>query len=95
MALALAACCGHPDTRALQARGIAASPADRARRPGTTLAPEEKLSHALMHKMPSLLEYKSITALDISEVDTILVEDPDPPTARSAPRKSGRDRCCR
>jgi 4-hydroxybenzoyl-CoA reductase alpha subunit len=37
-----------------------------------------KLSGALVHKMPSLLEYKSITALDMPEMETILVEDPDP-----------------
>jgi 4-hydroxybenzoyl-CoA reductase subunit alpha len=37
-----------------------------------------KLSSALVHKIPSLLEYKSLTSLDMPEVDTILVEDPDP-----------------
>jgi len=37
-----------------------------------------KLSHALVHKAPSMLEYKSPTALDMPEVDTVLVEDPDP-----------------
>jgi 4-hydroxybenzoyl-CoA reductase subunit alpha len=37
-----------------------------------------KLSSALVHKMPSLLEYKSITSLDMPEMDTVLVEDPDP-----------------
>ncbi|HTP95543.1 MAG TPA: molybdopterin cofactor-binding domain-containing protein [Burkholderiales bacterium] len=37
-----------------------------------------KLSHALVHKMPSMLEYKSLTALDMPEVETLLVEDPDP-----------------
>jgi CO/xanthine dehydrogenase Mo-binding subunit len=37
-----------------------------------------KLSSALVHKIPSLLEYKSLTALDMPEVETILVEDPDP-----------------
>src|SRR5580765_7917393 len=37
-----------------------------------------KLSHALVHKIPSLLEYKSLTSLDMPEVDTTLVEDPDP-----------------
>jgi 4-hydroxybenzoyl-CoA reductase alpha subunit len=37
-----------------------------------------KLSAALVLKMPSLLEYKSITALDMPEMETILVEDPDP-----------------
>jgi 4-hydroxybenzoyl-CoA reductase subunit alpha len=38
----------------------------------------EKLSSALVHKMPSMLEYKSLTALDMPEVDVALVEDPDP-----------------
>jgi 4-hydroxybenzoyl-CoA reductase alpha subunit len=37
-----------------------------------------KLSNALVHKIPSLLEYKSLTSLDMPEVETILVEDPDP-----------------
>jgi len=37
-----------------------------------------KLSGALVHKIPSLLEYKSLTSLDMPEVDTILIEDPDP-----------------
>ncbi len=35
-----------------------------------------KLSHALVHKIPSLLEYKSLTSLDMPEVDTVLIEDP-------------------
>jgi CO/xanthine dehydrogenase Mo-binding subunit len=37
-----------------------------------------KLSSALVHKIPSLLEYKSLTSLDMPEIDCILVEDPDP-----------------
>ncbi|HET7200867.1 MAG TPA: molybdopterin cofactor-binding domain-containing protein, partial [Burkholderiales bacterium] len=37
-----------------------------------------KLSGALVHKIPSLLEYKSLTSLDMPEVFTDLVEDPDP-----------------
>jgi 4-hydroxybenzoyl-CoA reductase subunit alpha len=37
-----------------------------------------KLSNALVHKIPSMLEYKSLTSLDMPEVETILVEDPDP-----------------
>ena len=37
-----------------------------------------KLSNALVHKIPSLLEYKSPTSLDMPEVITELVEDPDP-----------------
>jgi 4-hydroxybenzoyl-CoA reductase alpha subunit len=37
-----------------------------------------KLSSALVHKFPSLLEYKSPTSLDMPEVETIFVEAPDP-----------------
>src|SRR5258708_21908600 len=37
-----------------------------------------KLSSALVHKIPSLLEYKSLTSLDMPEADTVLIEDPDP-----------------
>jgi 4-hydroxybenzoyl-CoA reductase subunit alpha len=37
-----------------------------------------RLSHALVHKFPSMLEYKSPTALDMPEVFTELVEHPDP-----------------
>jgi 4-hydroxybenzoyl-CoA reductase subunit alpha len=37
-----------------------------------------RLSHALVHKFPSLLEYKSPTTLDMPEIYTDLVEDPDP-----------------
>ena len=37
-----------------------------------------KLSQALVHKIPSMLEYKSLTALDMPEVDVVLIEDPDP-----------------
>jgi len=37
-----------------------------------------KLSHALVHKFPSMLEYKSPTTLDMPEVFTELVEHPDP-----------------
>jgi len=38
----------------------------------------EKLSSALVHKIPSMLEYKSLTALDMPEVDVAIVEYPDP-----------------
>src|SRR5260370_18431907 len=38
----------------------------------------KKLSHALVHKFPSILEYKSPTSLDMPEVFTELVEEPDP-----------------
>ena len=37
-----------------------------------------RLSHALVHKFPSMLEYKSPTTLDMPEVFTELVEHPDP-----------------
>src|SRR5437773_2422645 len=37
-----------------------------------------KLSHALVHKFPSILEYKSPTSLDMTEVITELIEEPDP-----------------
>lgn len=36
------------------------------------------LSSSLVHKHPSVLEYKSPTFLDMPEVTTYLVEDPDP-----------------
>jgi 4-hydroxybenzoyl-CoA reductase alpha subunit len=38
----------------------------------------EKLSGALVHRAPSMLDYKSLTALDMPEVEVALVEDPDP-----------------
>ena len=38
----------------------------------------KRLSHALVHKFPSILEYKSPTSLDMPEVFTELVEEPDP-----------------
>jgi 4-hydroxybenzoyl-CoA reductase subunit alpha len=37
-----------------------------------------RLSHALVHKFPSMLEYKSPTSMDMPEIFTDLVEDPDP-----------------
>ena len=37
-----------------------------------------KLSRALVHKIPSLLEYKSITSLEMPDMDTVLIEEPDP-----------------
>jgi 4-hydroxybenzoyl-CoA reductase alpha subunit len=37
-----------------------------------------RLSHALVHKFPSMLEYKSPTTMDMPEVITELVEHPDP-----------------
>ena len=37
-----------------------------------------RLSHALVHKFPSILEYKSPTSLDMPEIVTELVEEPDP-----------------
>jgi 4-hydroxybenzoyl-CoA reductase alpha subunit len=38
----------------------------------------EKLSNALVHKIPSMLEYKSLTSLDMPEVEVALIEEPDP-----------------
>jgi len=38
----------------------------------------EKLSGALVHKFPSILEYKSPTTWEMPEVITELIEDPDP-----------------
>ena len=37
-----------------------------------------RLSAALVHQAPSMLEYKSPATLDMPEVETILVEDPEP-----------------
>jgi len=37
-----------------------------------------KLSGALVHKFPSMLEYKSLTTHDMPEVVTDLIEDPEP-----------------
>ena len=37
-----------------------------------------RLSHALVHKFPSLLEYKSPTTLEMPEITIDLIEHPDP-----------------
>jgi 4-hydroxybenzoyl-CoA reductase alpha subunit len=37
-----------------------------------------RLSHALVHRTPSILEYKSPTTLEMPEVTTYFVEEPDP-----------------
>ena len=37
-----------------------------------------RLSGALVHKFPSMLEYKSPTTLDMPEIVTDLIEEPDP-----------------
>ncbi len=37
-----------------------------------------KLSGALVHRIPSMLDYKSLTSLDMPEVEVALIEDPDP-----------------
>lgn len=37
-----------------------------------------RLSGAFLHKIPSMLEYKSPTTLDVPPIETILIEDPDP-----------------
>src|SRR5229473_3143476 len=39
---------------------------------------QKRLSHALVHKFPSILEYKSPTSLDMPDVVTELIEEPDP-----------------
>jgi CO/xanthine dehydrogenase Mo-binding subunit len=38
----------------------------------------QRLSGALVHRNPSLLEYKSLTAHDMPEIIVDLIEDPDP-----------------
>ena len=38
----------------------------------------KKLSHALVHKFPSILEYKSPTSLDMPDIVTEFIEEPDP-----------------
>jgi 4-hydroxybenzoyl-CoA reductase subunit alpha len=38
----------------------------------------KRLSHALVHKFPSILEYKSPTSMDMPEVITEFIETPDP-----------------
>jgi 4-hydroxybenzoyl-CoA reductase subunit alpha len=38
----------------------------------------EKLSGALVHRAPSMLDYKSLSALDMPEVEVALIENPDP-----------------
>jgi 4-hydroxybenzoyl-CoA reductase subunit alpha len=38
----------------------------------------KKFSHVLVHKFPSILEYKSPTSLDMPDVVTELIEEPDP-----------------
>jgi 4-hydroxybenzoyl-CoA reductase subunit alpha len=38
-----------------------------------------KLSGALVHRTPSMLDYKSLTSLDMPEVEVFLVEDPGDP----------------
>jgi CO/xanthine dehydrogenase Mo-binding subunit len=38
----------------------------------------QKLSGALVHKFPSMLEYKSPTSQDMPEIVTVLVENPEP-----------------
>jgi CO/xanthine dehydrogenase Mo-binding subunit len=38
----------------------------------------EKLSGALVHRAPSMLDYKSLTSLDMPDVEVALIENPDP-----------------
>ncbi len=52
------------------------------------------LSSALVHKHPSVLEYKSPTFGDMPPVTTYLIEDPDPQGPFGAGRRSARGRCC-
>ena len=54
-----------------------------------------RLSHALVHKFPSMLEYKSPTTLDMPRGRHLPRRGPGSRTARSAPRRSARGRCCR
>jgi len=37
-----------------------------------------RLSHALVHKFPSMLEYKSPTTMEMPEIITYFIEDPEP-----------------
>ena len=37
-----------------------------------------RLSHALVHKFPSMLEYKSPTTMEMPEIVTYFIEDPEP-----------------
>jgi len=37
-----------------------------------------RLSHALVHQAPSMLEYKTPASLDMPEIESILVESPEP-----------------
>lgn len=39
---------------------------------------EEQFFRDNLHKFPSMLEYKSPTTLEMCEVETVLIEDPDP-----------------
>ncbi len=43
----------------------------------TFRAPPRRLSNALLHKAPSFLEYKSLTPLEMPDVEVYLVEEPD------------------
>ena len=54
---------------------------------------EEQVFRKGVHKIPSLLEYKSPTTLETPEIHTILVETDDP-EGPSAPRRRGRGRSC-
>jgi 4-hydroxybenzoyl-CoA reductase subunit alpha len=39
---------------------------------------EYRENRGVVHKIPSMLEYKSPTTLDMCDVETLLIEDPDP-----------------
>ena len=47
----------------------------------------------VVHKVPSMLEYKSPTTMEMCDVKTYLIEDPDPNGPYGA-KEVGRDRCC-
>lgn len=54
----------------------------------------KRLSNALVHKFPSMLEYKSLTFEEMPPVTSYIIEDPDP-NGPSAPRGSAKAHCCR
>src|ERR1700694_5953074 len=48
------------------------------------MAYRDDVNDNVVHKFPSLLEYKSPTTMEMPEVETFLVEDPDPNGAYGA-----------
>ena len=55
--------------------GLGRSADGRAR---SSVACPKRLSRALVHKAPSILEYKSPTTHDMPDVEVMLIEDPEP-----------------